>query len=122
MRVALLIGTLAELDSRHALYANTLAADGHGVWLGSINSLTGAGKEVRSGTPLSTDQRRLCERVGERPPRHGIRFAGVDLAYPYVFECNVVNPGGLDERLALGLPDRSPEIIEGSLQSCETSR
>ncbi|WP_329390077.1 hypothetical protein OG625_38145 [Streptomyces sp. NBC_01351] len=27
------------------------------------------------------------------------------------FEANLVNPGGLDELLALGLPDRAPHIL-----------
>ncbi|MBW5420979.1 hypothetical protein GKQ77_05260 [Streptomyces sp. BG9H] len=75
-----------------------------------------------SDTSLSTDERRLCEHIGKQLLRHGIRFSGIDLAYPYVFEFNVVNPGGLDERLALGLPDRSPDIIEDLLRSVEGPR
>jgi glutathione synthase len=67
-------------------------------------------------TTLTTDELILCERIGERLAAHGIRFAGIDLAYPYVFEANLVNPGGLDERLELGLPDRSPEILHTLLE------
>ncbi|TJZ57399.1 hypothetical protein FCH28_08235 [Streptomyces piniterrae] len=66
-------------------------------------------------TALTADEQQLCERIGRRLARHGIRFAGIDLAHPYVFEVNLVNPGGLDERVALGLPDRSPDILQALL-------
>ncbi|MFJ8670119.1 hypothetical protein [Streptomyces sp. NPDC093600] len=75
-----------------------------------------------SDTFLSADERRLCEHIGKQLLRHGTRFADIDLACPYVFEFNVVNPGGLDERLVFGLPDRSPEIIEDVLHSCGSPR
>jgi glutathione synthase len=47
----------------------------------------------------------LATAVAQRLLRYGIRFAGLDVAYPYVFEVNLVNPGGLVERAELGLPD-----------------
>ncbi len=47
MRFVLLVGTLAELDSGHALYANRLFADGHEVWIGTLNGLTGAGIRIQ---------------------------------------------------------------------------
>ncbi|MGW1378068.1 ATP-grasp domain-containing protein [Streptomyces sp. NPDC002446] len=68
-------------------------------------------------TALTADEERLCRRIGGRLLRHGIRFAGVDLAYPYVFEFNMVNPGGLDERRELGLPDRTPQTVRALLEA-----
>jgi glutathione synthase len=47
----------------------------------------------------------LALTVSRRLLEYGIRFAGLDVAYPHVFEVNLVNPGGLVERLELGLPD-----------------
>jgi glutathione synthase len=47
----------------------------------------------------------LASVVARRLLAYGIRFAGLDVAYPYVFEVNLVNPGGLVERAELGLPD-----------------
>lgn len=44
---------------------------------------------------LTPDEARLCSEVGERLVNHGVRFAAIDMAYPYVFEVNIVNPGGL---------------------------
>ncbi|MDI3387675.1 hypothetical protein QIS99_15920 [Streptomyces sp. B-S-A8] len=69
-----------------------------------------------SETELTDDEWQLCEQVGERLMRHGIRFAGIDLAHPYVFEANLVNPGGLDERLTLGLPDLTPDVLRTLLK------
>lgn len=74
-----------------------------------------------TGAELTADEKRLCLNIGEQLLRHGIRFAGIDLAYPYVFEFNMVNPGGLDERLELGLPDRTPQTIRVLLEAV-TSR
>jgi glutathione synthase len=54
---------------------------------------------------LDTAERQLAERVGECLMRHGIRFAGIDVAYPAVFEVNLVNPGGLVEAFELGQPE-----------------
>ncbi|MGX1885349.1 ATP-grasp domain-containing protein [Streptomyces sp. NPDC055287] len=62
-------------------------------------------------TALSADETRLCTVIAERLARHGVRFAGLDLAYPYVFEANLVSPGGLEEIVALGLPDATPQIL-----------
>lgn len=66
---------------------------------------------------LSPEEEKLCVRIGERLLAHGIRFAGIDLAYPHVFEANLVNPGGLDERLALGLPDRTSDVLRRLLDT-----
>ena len=44
---------------------------------------------------LTTDERLLCERVGTYLLRQGAEYVGMDLAYPWVIEFNVVNPGGL---------------------------
>lgn len=51
------------------------------------------------------EESHLAEIVGARLLRYGVRFAGLDMAFPYVFEINLVNPGGLTERLELGLDD-----------------
>ncbi|MFJ6793938.1 hypothetical protein [Streptomyces sp. NPDC091268] len=64
---------------------------------------------------LSGEEMELCTAIGERLARHGVRFAGLDLAYPYVFEANLVNPCALEEIIALGLPDVTPQILRDLL-------
>ncbi|GAA2939425.1 hypothetical protein GCM10010446_26030 [Streptomyces enissocaesilis] len=55
-RVVLLTGSLAELDTCHALCANALAAGGHEVWVGSVNRVSAHDADV-------------CTIVGGRPPQ-----------------------------------------------------
>ncbi|MGW3683025.1 ATP-grasp domain-containing protein [Streptomyces prasinus] len=59
-------------------------------------------------TTLTPEEHDLCLHIGQRLFEHGIHFAGLNLASPYVLEYNVVNPSCLNERLTLGLPDRAP--------------
>ncbi|MFD7169957.1 ATP-grasp domain-containing protein [Streptomyces violascens] len=73
-------------------------------------------------TALTAAEHELCVRVAARLRAHGIRFAGIDLAYPYVFECNVINPGGLDERITLGLPDLTGDIVRSLLTDTTAGR
>ncbi|MDI3420671.1 ATP-grasp domain-containing protein [Streptomyces luteolus] len=73
-------------------------------------------------TLLTEAEHELCVRIGARLREYGIRFAGIDMAYPYVFECNVVNPGGLDERIALGLPDVTGDVVRALLADTAAGR
>ena len=57
---------------------------------------------------LSAEERSLMERIAARLNEQGARFAGVDLAHPYIFEANVANPGGLATLAALTGIDPSP--------------
>lgn len=57
---------------------------------------------------LSADERGLMERIAAHLNEQGARFAGVDLAYPYIFEANVANPGGLATLASLTGIDPSP--------------
>lgn len=55
--------------------------------------------------------RRAAARLGER----GIRFAGLDLAGPWVLEANIINPGGLDTLRQLGAGNLAPEVVAALL-------
>ncbi len=57
---------------------------------------------------LTAQERSLIERVIARLNAAGARFAGVDLAYPHIFEANVANPGGLSTLAALTGSDPAP--------------
>lgn len=67
-----------------------------------------AGGAVARPTTLTTRERGLMERVAARLRDEGARFAGVDLAYPYIFEANVANPGGLGTLATLTGVDPAP--------------
>lgn len=68
------------------------------------------------GKPVSVElhsaEIELAELIGRKLMIHGITFAGIDMAYPYIVEVNLVNPGGLyDLELACGI-DRSNQVAE----------
>ncbi|MFT6517250.1 MAG: glutathione synthase, partial [Candidatus Azotimanducaceae bacterium] len=44
---------------------------------------------------LTAEEQQYCETIGEFLRSQGVEFAGLDLAYPWVIEFNVINPGGL---------------------------
>lgn len=70
----------------------------------------------QGGKPIAVDlhsaEIELSELIGQKLMAHGINFAGIDMAYPYVLELNLANPGGLyDAQLASGV-DRSDQVAE----------
>lgn len=56
------------------------------------NVMQGASIEACS---LTEEETAYCERIGAFLVSRGAHFVGLDLAYPYVIEFNVVNPGGV---------------------------
>jgi len=71
---------------------------------------------TQGGKPISVDlhfgEVELAELIGQKLMAHGINFVGIDMAYPYILELNIANPGGLnDAKLASGV-DRSDQVAE----------
>lgn len=48
-----------------------------------------------SACELTAEEAEYCRRIGGFLASHGAVYAGVDLAYPWVIEFNVINPGGI---------------------------
>lgn len=72
------------------------------------SNITLGGKPVS--VELHSREAELAELIGQKLMAHGITFAGIDMAYPYIIEVNLVNPGGLyDSQLACGI-DRSDQV------------
>lgn len=44
---------------------------------------------------LTAEEQQYCETIGHFLKAQGVEFAGLDLAYPWVIEFNVINPGGM---------------------------
>ncbi len=66
---------------------------------------TGKGTEFRGNAStggdigaleLDADELALSEKIGNKLKEFGIRFVGIDMAYPYLVELNLVNPGGIN--------------------------
>lgn len=64
------------------------------------------------GLNLTPEEDRFCRALGKRLMDQGIYFAGIDLAYPYVLELNLCNPGGIEYSYKATGVDQSMEAIE----------
>ena len=73
------------------------------------NLATGA---VARHTELDGDETALVGKVIAHLHARGARFAGIDLAVPYVLEANVANPGGLGTLEQLTGVDPAPAVVE----------
>lgn len=51
----------------------------------------------------------------------GVYFAGIDLAYPYVLELNLANPGGLNYLFRETGVDQSSEAVQLLMQALMAS-
>ena len=61
---------------------------------------------------LSGEERGYCESLAEYLLKEGVHFAGIDLAWPWLIEINVINPGGLLTIEGITGRDRNKEVIE----------
>jgi len=75
------------------------------------NVLQGAQTEM---CDLTEKEIALCRKIGEYLTGIGAEFVGVDMAYPYVIEFNVINPGGLttiQELTGVNLADQIVDLV-----------
>jgi glutathione synthase len=56
------------------------------------NIMQGAHSEA---CELTREESAYCQQIGSYFKEFGAEFVGLDLAYPWIIECNVINPGGL---------------------------
>ncbi len=73
------------------------------------NIMQGARTECCELTP---EEVTYAERIGEFLRQFGAEFVGMDLAYPWVIEFNVINPGGLLTIEGLTGDDLTPRILD----------
>lgn len=74
------------------------------------SNVTQGGKLIS--VDLHSGEIELAELIGRKLMANGINFVGIDMAYPYILELNLANPGGLyDSELASGV-DRSDQVAE----------
>ncbi|MBV1877838.1 MAG: hypothetical protein KUG79_09375 [Pseudomonadales bacterium] len=61
---------------------------------------------------LSDNEQQYCMKIGRFLKSFGAEFVGLDLAYPYVIEFNVINPGGLQTIESIGGENLAASIID----------
>ncbi|MGJ3261755.1 MAG: ATP-grasp domain-containing protein [Salinarimonas sp.] len=109
-----------KLNEKRILIAGGMPFAGFRRFLGDVDHRGNVTLGVDFEAPnLTSEEDAFCRRLGWALRTHGIRYCGVDLAYPYVFELNLANPGGLNyEFRATGI-DRSDEAVALVLASFE---
>jgi glutathione synthase len=70
---------------------------------------------------LTPEEDQFVRRLGKRLMELGIYYSGIDLAYPYVMELNLVNPGGLSYSFRATGIDQSSEAVNQVLESLRTA-
>lgn len=73
------------------------------------------GKESK--LDISQDAYELSTKVGQELQKYGINYVGIDLAYPYIVEYNLVNPGGISGQLAVSGEDIGPDACQAVLDA-----
>ncbi|MDX1974723.1 MAG: hypothetical protein SFT92_03505 [Rickettsiales bacterium] len=66
---------------------------------------------------LSEKERETCERIGRYLLEKGAYFVGIDLAWPYVLEWNVLSPGGLGTLERLGAGNQAEAVVKKVLSA-----
>ena len=61
---------------------------------------------------LGTDESKLAIAAARHLIDHGIHFVAVDIAYPWIVEFNLANPGGLETIERLTGEDLAPNVVQ----------
>lgn len=80
-----------------------------GAYAKTGGNLTAGGAARR--TALNDKECALALQVAKRLQEQGARFAGIDLAWPHVFEANIANPGGLRTLERLTGRNLAPAVV-----------
>lgn len=64
---------------------------------------------------LTEEEKQWCQLLGDRLLEEGIYFTGIDLAWPWLIEINVVNPGGIVTIDDLGGGNLMPTAVDSIL-------
>lgn len=66
---------------------------------------------------LTPHERAYCEKLAAHLLSQGVSFSGIDLAWPWLIEVNVINPGGVATMEELTGVDRSEDVVQSVLKS-----
>ena len=61
---------------------------------------------------LTDEESTYCDKIGQLMKSYDAEFVGMDLAYPWVIEFNVITPGGIDTISQLGGPDLTKNVLD----------
>lgn len=61
---------------------------------------------------LTSEEQALCESLAKETLKRGAYFAGLDLAYPWLIEVNVISPGGITTLETLTGVDHTEQVVD----------
>jgi glutathione synthase len=67
---------------------------------------------------LSPEEHTMCAQIARRVLDNGVGFIGLDIAYPYILEFNIVNPGGLQDTMLVTNINSAPKVVDCILKTC----
>jgi glutathione synthase len=76
---------------------------------------------VETALDISDEARALCVEIGAELKSYGIHYAGIDLAYPFIVEYNLVNPGGISGQLNATGEDIGPVACSAAVKAATRS-
>ncbi len=104
-------------EKRVLLAGGTIVAQ-HGRQIGPYdhrsNLRQGGTLEAAELIPAEAD---LCARLAQRFFDYGVGYVGIDIAYPYILEFNIANPGGVSYIHEVTGIDYTPVVIERVLSA-----
>lgn len=68
---------------------------------------------------LSHEEAEYCQQLALALLRRGVLFAGIDLAWPWLIEINVINPGGIQTIDEITARDNSSAVVDAVLAAVE---
>jgi glutathione synthase len=68
-------------------------------------------------TQVTAEEHAVSARIAENLKGYGINYAGIDMSFPYVFEINLVTPGGLQSIDRIQGIDLTPRAAKAILRS-----
>jgi glutathione synthase len=104
------IGEIEQGETRVLLAAGkVIAAYKRRPGTGHRANLSGDGRAET--TTLTGEEATLARAVAKQLQDHGVDFVAVDLAYPWIVEFNIANPGGLGTIERLTGIDHAPDVV-----------
>jgi len=61
---------------------------------------------------LTASERALATKAAEHLIAHGVRYVAIDIAYPWIVEFNIANPGGLETIERLTGENLAPRVVD----------
>lgn len=85
---------------------------------GSDHRVNLSGNGRAAAVTVSPAELELATRAARSLLSHGVRFVAIDIAYPWIIEFNIANPGGLETIERLSGENLAPRVVAAISRTC----